>query len=84
MSYEKNTVFSNKVKTENIVEFLDLISQNYDHTPLIGYFSMWVRKYKNKMISNWMYTVPKFNDKSPIDYAQLDLRNMIKETFCED
>ena len=79
-----NIVFSNKVKTENIVEFLDLISQNYDHTPLIGYFSMWVRKYKNKMISNWMYTVPKFNDKSPIDYAQLDLRNMIKETFCED
>ena len=71
-------IFADEVKQDSITSFIERISDKYDHTPLIGGFSMWVRKCDNKITCNWVYSIS-YNTllKSPIIYAAMDLNTMI-------
>lgn len=71
-------IFADEVKQDAIIEFIEKISSKCAHTPLIGSFSMWMRKCENKITSNWVYSIP--NDillDSPVIYADMDLDTMI-------
>ena len=71
-------IFADEVKQDTITNFIEKISHNCDHTPLIGMFSMWMRKCDDKITCNWVYTIP--NNTlldSPAIYADMDLDTMI-------
>ena len=75
---EFEIIFADEVKQDAITKFIEKISSKCDHTPLIGRFTMWMRKCDNKITCNWAYSIP--NNmllESPVIYADIDLDTMI-------
>ena len=75
---EFQIIFADEVKQDAITRFIEKISSKHDHTPLIGSFSMWMRKCDNKIVCNWVYSIPNRTlMASPPIYADMDLDTMI-------
>lgn len=75
---EFKIIFADEVDSDAIRNFIEKISSKYDHTPLIGEFSMWMRKCDNKTTCNWTYSIPNNTLLSPpLVYADMDLTTMI-------
>ena len=60
-------IFDDNVTDKQIYDFIDMLSQGKDHTPLVGSFLKWTRKVDGKISSNWTYQVDK------IEWADSDL-----------
>lgn len=65
-------IFADNVYDKQIYDFIDMLSQDKGHTPIVGSFLKWMRKVDNKIVLNWTYQVDK------IEWADCDLKS-IKE-----
>lgn len=65
-------IFADNVYDKQIYDFIDMLSQDKGHTPIVGSFLKWMRKVDDKIVLNWTYQVDK------IEWADLDLENMKK------
>ena len=75
---EFQIIFADDVKQDVITRFIEKISDKHDHTPLVGSFSMWMRKRDNKMACNWVYSIPNRTLMAPpAIYADMDLDTII-------
>ena len=66
-------IFSDKVTTLQMEEFIMRFSNQFTHSPFYGKFVMWMRKCSGKIIRNWMYEAPSMK------FAQKDMDTIIKE-----
>ena len=63
-------IFDDNVTDKQIYDFIDILSQERDHTPIVGAFLKWTRKVDGKISSNWTYQVDK------IEWADSDLETI--------
>lgn len=63
-------IFADNVYDKQIYDFIDILSQDKGHTPIVGSFLKWMRKVDDKIVLNWTYQVDK------IEWADLDLEIM--------
>lgn len=67
-------IFSNKVTTAQVDEFLMLFANKYGLTPFLGKFLMWARKInKYEVAHTWMYEAPS------MQFAASDAHIIVKE-----
>lgn len=65
-------IFANNVYDKQIYDFIDMLSQDKGHTPIVGSFLKWMRKVDDKIVLNWTYQVDK------IEWADCDLKSIKK------
>lgn len=69
-------MFEDYITDEAMIEFLELYSSKYDHSPFLGGFYKWYRKLDGKIASNWMYSVSYGTPEINQSYAEYDLKIM--------
>ena len=65
-------IFADNVYDKQIYDFIDMLSQDKGHTPIVGSFLKWMRKVDDKIVLNWTYQVDK------IEWADYDLKSIKK------
>lgn len=63
-------IFADTVTTDSVKQFLNILSNKYNHTPLVGSMLLWMRKISGDIKSNWTYSVEK------IEWALHDERTL--------
>ena len=69
-------IFAEYVIDKDIYNFLSIFDKHTTHTPFVGIFKKWMRKYCGTIVSNWSYSVEygkyKVNQKlALIDYETM-------------
>ena len=71
-------IFAECVIDKDIYKFLSMFDKHTTHSPFVGIFKKWMRKYCGTIVSNWSYSIEYGKYKMNQEFALEDYKIMKK------